>query len=128
MKFFRFFEIYLNFAIARKTIIKVKPLTNPKKPKANDFKLSNSVELRPLTASNLLPFFSLGYGFAFTLIFLLYEAKTFQEFSETLYPVVTTLLNIGNLTVLMSNGKRIFELIDRFGDVVENRKPITLFN
>lgn len=56
-------------------------------------------------------FFLFGYGFAFTSIFLLHEAETC---SETFYPVVITLMNIRNLTMLMSNEKQIFELFHNY--------------
>lgn len=127
MRFFRLLEAYLNFAITRSTSIKVQPFTTDTNSLENDSKSSNSVQLHPFTVGNFIPISCLIVGFLSTAIFLFHGAETFQEYSESLYPVVTTLLNIGNLTVLMSNRKQIFKLIDEFGFVVSDRKPISIF-
>lgn len=108
MKIFVRFQKVLSFAISRV----------PSSGSVSDAK-SSGVRFGIL---NLVPWFSLGSGILQSAIFILFEAETFREYSECMYPLVTTMVNFGNLSVLVWKAVDIFKLIDRFESTFESRK------
>lgn len=85
------------------------------------------VQVHPFGLKNVLPYICFGYGAGVSAAFIFFEARTFQEFSEAFYGLVTMILNICNITVLFCNGAKILELIDKFESSIEKREPNTFF-
>lgn len=120
MKVFKEFEHLFDFVAVRHRIKIVKPAsdtsTNPV--------ILDQFEIRPSTFENFVPFIVYAYSFALSINHLFFEAQTFSEFSESIYPIATIILNICNYSVLLTNKKRIFKLIDDFEIVIKKRKLI----
>lgn len=116
MKLFQNFEKLLSFAVARAEVANTNGVV-PFKPI-----LPKSVETKPFSLNNFIPYIPFGYGVMLTLIFLLFIAEEFVEYSESFYPFATSLLNLCNITVLILNGSKIFELINHIESTVEKRK------
>lgn len=116
MKLFKNFEKLLSFAVARAEIAKPN-WSVPFEPN-----LPKSVRTKPFSLKNFMPYIPFGYGVILTLIFLLFKATEFVEYSESFYPFATSLLNLCNVTVLILNGSKFFELINHIERTVEKRK------
>lgn len=76
-----------------------------------------------------IPFINLilAEGSILLLIYLITDAATFQEFSETVYGLVTLVTVIFGLTIYYSNSEQMFKLNDDFQSAIEMRKYFTNF-
>lgn len=79
-------------------------------------------QIQPVALKNLIPFIAFGYGVILTFCYLFFEAQTFLECSESIYPISTTIVNICNYSVLFSNRAEIFEFIDDIENVIKKRE------
>lgn len=111
MKLFQNFQKFLAFGVVRAKETKDQAFTS----KAKD---QSSVQTEPLSLLNLLAPINFGCGVLLTLIYLLFEAKDFVEYSEAFYPFATSLLNVCNVSVFIQNGGKIFQLIDHLENTV----------
>lgn len=117
MKLFQNFKKFLTFAVKRMKIAQLKSRL------ANSNVLNKcEAQTQKFALKNLPPYISFGYGVIMTLVFLIYEAQEFVEYSESFYPFVTSLLNLCNITVMIRNGPELFRLIDRLEKETEKRK------
>lgn len=119
MKIFQKFEQMFAFVAVR---------AQPPKPQVKqeaDANVTKSAEIQPfgLKQFALCIFFALGL--VSTSSHLYFDARTFQECCESIYPVIATMKNLGVYVVLSCNAMRIFELINEFEKVIEMRM---LFN
>lgn len=119
MKAFERYEEVLAFAIARVKTVKVSTTS------VSDANVSiphlTSIQVK-FGVKNLVPWSAFATGFLISVGFILFQAETFQEYSECMYPLVTTLLNLGNFAVLVLQGGNIFKLIDQFERTMESRE------
>lgn len=119
MKTFERFEAVFAFAVARAKLAKTLPTSHSDvDPPVPD---SKSVPIH-FTIENLVPWLSFAFGIILSTVFILFEAETFQDYTECLYPLVTTMVNFGHFTALAWNGAHIFQLIDSFESMIESRK------
>lgn len=65
-----------------------------------------------------------GFGCAFLVIHLLFEAESFQEAADTLYPLLTLFLCSLMIPIFIWNGRKIFAFIDHFESIIEERKLV----
>lgn len=62
------------------------------------------------------------FGMLFMVLFLLLEAQTFQDYSETFYPLFTLLIDSCIISIYLSRKTKIFALIDELENIIEQRK------
>lgn len=118
MKVFQEFEHLFDFVAVRNQVEVMKTASNTN----TNPDISDQSRINPLTFKHFIPFIVYAYSFAILIIHLFFEAQTFLEFSECIYPIATIILNICNYSVLFANKKRIFKLIDDFETVIQKRK------
>lgn len=70
------------------------------------------------------PVVSLSVYIVFASVFLFFEAETFQQYCETFYPWITSILNFLGLASILLKRERFFELIDEYEKTVNARKFI----
>lgn len=80
----------------------------------------------PFNAKNLLATFFLGIYFICALIYLLFVAKAFSEYTESFYTVATTLMCFIHFTSLVVITAQVFDLIKNFESLIEKRKYLTV--
>lgn len=114
MKVFQSYEKLFDFVAVRYRI-KVRTI-----PWSDNF--SEITQIHPVAFQNLIPFIAFGYGVILTFCYLFFEAQSFLECSESIYPISTTILNICNYTVLFSNRAKIFKFIDDIEIVIKKRE------
>lgn len=122
MKLFQNFEKFLIFAVKRAKIAKL----NARLAKPSVLNIVGA-QTQKFALKNLPPYICFGYGVVMTLVFLIYEAQEFVEYSESFYPFVTSLLNLCNITVMIWNGAELFRLIDHLECETQKRKPFCDF-
>lgn len=62
------------------------------------------------------------FGIILLILFLFLEAETLQDYSETIYPLVTISIDAVILLIHLSRKSKIFTLIDNLENIIENRK------
>lgn len=63
-----------------------------------------------------------GVGFPHLILYIFVEAKTFRDYFECFYPLITTIINFCNITTLFLNRTKVFGLIDSFESTIQKRK------
>lgn len=66
------------------------------------------------------------FGMIFMVLFLLLQAETFQDYSETFYPLFTILIDTCIILIYLSRKTKIFALIDELETIIEQRRNIYL--
>lgn len=66
--------------------------------------------------------FIYGFGLLSLFLFLLIEAKTFQEYAEVIYPLVTVFVNSCIILIYKSKKCQIFAMIDGLEDIINIRE------
>lgn len=64
------------------------------------------------------------FGMIFMVLFLLLQAETFQDYSETFYPLFTILIDTCIILIYLSRKTKIFALIDELETIIEQRRNI----
>lgn len=119
MKLFQNFEKFLIFAVSRAKKVKLNARLTTNQASDLD---TNQVKTQKFGLKNLPPYIWLVLGVAMTLTFLIFEAQEFVEYSESFYPFVTALLNLCNISVMIRNGAKLFQLIDHLERETQKRK------
>lgn len=70
----------------------------------------------------ILATFNFFVGPAFLILFIYFDAKTFEEYTEVIYPLATLLANTVCFVACILNKSTTFRMIDELGDVIETRK------
>lgn len=65
---------------------------------------------------------SLGLGLVFMTLFVIFEAETVQDFSDSFYAMSTIAVNVPIVAIYVWRKKKVFELIDRLEDAIATRK------
>lgn len=112
MKLFETYQKLLSFAFVR---IEIKSLSASELPIVN--------YEYPLGLKNLIPLIVLVFAFIVLGTYpFTNEVDTFQEYSETIYTVITTLTNILLFMLLLWKRAEIFQYIDMFENEIEKSK------
>lgn len=65
--------------------------------------------------------FIVRYGI-FTIAGLLFDAKTFGEYAESFYAIMTGFIVVSNFSTMTLKMSKIFRLIEQFDDTIQKRK------
>lgn len=58
------------------------------------------------------------------ILFLLFDAATFQDYTEALYILSSILMSQSNFVILLVNAKNCFKIMDDFKNVLQTREYI----
>lgn len=105
MKVLQIFQDSLSFIATRDTV-------ENKTRFEKCLRIFRDIQVGFIYVSGLLSFF----------LFLLIEAKTFQDYAEIIYPLVTVFVNSCIILIYISRKSKIFALIDRLEDIIKIRE------
>lgn len=120
MKIFKKYQTMISFVITR--LAPTKPKTSETFHEFCNFKQFDAVHIR-YNWKMLLPWLSFLINLITSGIFLFTKARTFQDFSESFYAFVTTMLNLCSFIFHISRmGAKIFQFIDNCEMAIDKRK------
>lgn len=83
-----------------------------------------AIEVSDAGVKNLAPFFSFVWGLFWITCFVIIEAETFEEYSESFYALSTLLANVTSPIILLEKSAKILKLIDHLENVIEEREIV----
>lgn len=103
-----------------------KPKAQPLKPKVYEIIQKNfalagitrNLANRPFNGVILFGFIVLGSGISSTSAYIIYDAKTFADYTQSIYVVSVAIFITSVLLILVLNVKELFDLFDSSGDLV----------
>lgn len=113
MKIFQVYQQFIAYFIVRDEVRKIKPLSSV------DMK---SFQHNNISWKNAAVYFEMTLASGLFIVYINQCAKTFQEFSETIYAITTLNAGIFAMIIFELNKENIFELIDSLEVTINDRK------